>query len=223
MVSLESTTKRHYMFPYDPDYVAVMSEPGFDEHLDLATFARAVTKEQVEAYKNGDETIKPIRKRFKATNYSAVYGVGAPKLARELGIKEKEAKKLLDAYWERNWSVKKVAESQEVRVIGGEMWLKNPVSGFYHLLRYKKDVFSTLNQSTGVYCFDTWVAYVRSRGVQVVAQFHDEIVLVEKDGLNTDHVVEQLNQAIEKTNQKLKLNVPLGIDVKVGKCYAEVH
>ena len=36
MVSLEATTKRHFIYPYDPDYVAEMSVPGFDEHLDLA-------------------------------------------------------------------------------------------------------------------------------------------------------------------------------------------
>jgi len=58
MVSLESTTKRHYMFPYDPDYVAEMSQEGFDEHLDLSAFAGSITRDELEFYKwyskNGD-------------------------------------------------------------------------------------------------------------------------------------------------------------------------
>ena len=39
MTSLEDTCKRHYMQPYDPDYVAEMSQDGFDPHLDLAKHA----------------------------------------------------------------------------------------------------------------------------------------------------------------------------------------
>jgi DNA polymerase I-like protein with 3'-5' exonuclease and polymerase domains len=32
-----------------------------------------------------------------------------------------------------------------------------------------------------------------------------------------------LEKAMKMTNDDLKLNVPLGIDVKFGKTYAEVH
>jgi hypothetical protein len=51
MVSLESTTKRHYMFPHDPSYVEEMSQPGFDEHVNLSVFAGEVTKVEEEFYK----------------------------------------------------------------------------------------------------------------------------------------------------------------------------
>ena len=44
MTSLEDTTKRHYMQPYDPDYVAEMSQKGFDPHLDLAKHAGYVNQ-----------------------------------------------------------------------------------------------------------------------------------------------------------------------------------
>ena len=46
MVSLESTTKRHYMYPHDPDYVEEMSQEGFDEHLNLSVFAGAITEDE---------------------------------------------------------------------------------------------------------------------------------------------------------------------------------
>jgi hypothetical protein len=51
MVSLEDTTKRHYMNPYDPAYVAEMSLPGFDPHLSLSLFAGTITKDEYEFYK----------------------------------------------------------------------------------------------------------------------------------------------------------------------------
>jgi hypothetical protein len=51
MVSLEDTTKRHYMKPYDPAYVEEMSQPGFDPHLSLALFAGKITKDEYEFYK----------------------------------------------------------------------------------------------------------------------------------------------------------------------------
>ena len=50
MVSLEDTTKRHYMKPLDPEYVAEMSQDGFDSHISLAVFAGALTQEEYEFY-----------------------------------------------------------------------------------------------------------------------------------------------------------------------------
>lgn len=50
MVSLEDTTKRHYMQPFDPDYVEEMSQEGFDPHLRLAVFAGAITEDEYKFY-----------------------------------------------------------------------------------------------------------------------------------------------------------------------------
>ena len=167
--------------------------------------------------------IKAVRTNYKVVNYSGVYGVGAPKLARESGLSNSEAKKLLSDYWERNWSVKVIAGEQYVKTLkDGTMWLKNPVSGFYHSLRFEKDIFSTLNQSTGVYCFDTWVFYCKHFGVDIPMQYHDEI-LAECDVDKVDETKEKMKLAIQKTNEKVKLNVSLGIDIQTGNNYAEVH
>lgn len=70
MVSLESSTKRHFMYPYDPEYVKEMSDPNFDEHLDLAKQAGEVTQEDILDYIQGVAPhIKPIRTKFKPVNY----------------------------------------------------------------------------------------------------------------------------------------------------------
>jgi len=232
MVSLEATTKRHFIFPYDPDYVAEMSVPGFDEHLDLAVRADYITREDYDFYTRSDEdtvndktrfkSIKKVRKKFKPVNYSAVYGVGNTKLARTTGMSKDEAKVLLEAYWERNWAVKQFAADQKIRTINGQMWVNNPVNGFWYSLRYEKDVFSTLNQGTGAYCFDQWVAHYLKLGGVICFQAHDELVARIPKGA-TEETEQTLRQAMKKVNEKLKLNILLDISVQYGGTYANIH
>jgi len=223
MTSLEDTTKRHYMKPFDPAYVAEMSQPGFDPHLDLAKHAGAIKQSDIDAYNRGEKPeLKALRKNYKVVNYSATYGVGSPKLSRETGMTIRQAQALLDAYWKRNWSVKAFVDAQKIRKINDEMWVQNPVSKFWHSLRYEKDVFSTLNQSTGAYCFDKWVAYYRSRRPNIIGQFHDESINLVREGEQNEHS-DALNWAIEKLNEDLKLNVDLGIDIQYGHRYSDVH
>ena len=223
MTSLEDTTKRHYMQPLDPDYVKEMSREGFDPHLDLAKFAGDVTQQEIDDYNAGKRPdLKALRKSYKVVNYSATYGVGAPKLARETGMSEKDAKKLLKAFWERNWAIEKVASTLRVRELFGTMWLQNPVSKFWYQLRSDKDRFSTLNQGTGVFCFDSWVWNCRSRGLKTVGQFHDEIIVVVEEG-KEDWTYEQMKASIAKVNERVNLNVPLDVDVQFGNTYADIH
>lgn len=223
MVSLEDTTKRHYMQPLDPDYVEEMSREGFDPHLDLAKFAGAVTQDDIDAYNRGEKPeLKRVRKSYKVVNYSATYGIGASKLARGTGLSVKEAKVLLEAFWARNWAIKKVSDGVRTRELFGSMWLQNPVSKFWYSLRSDKDRFSTLNQGTGVFCFDTWVALCRKNGIQTIGQFHDEIVGLVKVG--SEKQTERLmHWAATKLNEKVQLNVPLGADVQFGDTYASIH
>ena len=108
MTSLEDTTKRHYMKPLDPEYVAEMSREGFDPHLDLAKHAGVVTQDDIDKHNSGERSLKALRKNYKVVNYSATYGVGKQTLARNTGMSESEAQTLLDAFWSRNWAVEKV-------------------------------------------------------------------------------------------------------------------
>lgn len=161
-----------------------------------------------------------VRKKAKVVSYSAVYGVGKAKLSRTTGMPEEEAAKLLEAFWDINWAVKRVAETATIRKIGGQMWLYNPVSRFWINLRYEKDAFSSLNQSTGVFCFDSWLAQMWRYGVKGIFQAHDEVLVLTGDKETTEQV---MRTAISNVNDTLKLNVPLGIDVQFGLRYSEVH
>lgn len=222
MVSLEDTTKRHYMKPHDPTYVDEMSREGFDPHLDLARHAGRVSQEDIDKHNSGERSLKALRKQYKVVNYSATYGVGARKLARTIGITQAEADSMLTAFWDRNWAIEATAKDCRTREKGGKTWLKNPVSGLYHSLRFEKDRFSTLNQSTGVYCFDAWVKQIKLRGLKVIGQFHDEVIVLLKEG-EEQNVEEAMNSAIKVVNQMINLNVPLSIDYSFGKTYAEIH
>ena len=222
MTSLEDTTKRHYMKPLDPDYVEEMSREGFDPHLDLAKHAGVISQDDIDKHNSGERSLKALRKNYKVVNYSATYGVGAAKLARETGMSQTEAKTLLNAFWSRNWSIEKMSGNVRTRELFGSMWLLNPVSGFWHSLRSDKDRFSTLNQSTGVYCFDTWVSICRKNGIKAVGQFHDEIIALVKKG-EEGAVEKMMHDAAIELNDKVKLNVPLGTDVQFGNTYADIH
>jgi DNA polymerase I-like protein with 3'-5' exonuclease and polymerase domains len=166
------------------------------------------------------DRIKKIRKQYKPINYAAVYGAQPTRVSRETGMSKSKAAELLDAYWDRNWSVKKVAEEQYTKEVGGYTWLKNPVSGFWYELRYDKDRFSTLNQGTAVYVFDSWLARAGLYGYMGNAQFHDETAASVK---NEKSASEALTKGIERLNSDLQLNVDFGIDIKTGRNYAEVH
>lgn len=222
MSSLEDTTKQHYMWKYDAEYVKEMRTPGFDPHLDIALLAGLLTKEQVAEHKAGTKKYNKERKQGKVVNFSAVYGAGAPKIALTSGMALKEAKKLHEIYWKRNKAVKQVAEACEVKQIGLKKWLKNPVSGFWYSLRAEKDRFSTLNQGTGVWCFDNFIMAVRKRGIRVSLQMHDEILFRLEESAK-ENVKILLNQSIEEVNSKIKLNVPLGISMDFGHNYADCH
>ncbi|CAB5220538.1 DNA-directed DNA polymerase, family A, palm domain containing protein, partial [uncultured Caudovirales phage] len=230
MVSLEATTRNHYIQPLDPRYVEEMVQPGYDPHLKIAVIAGKITEADYTFYKDWDEIsdpqrykdIKAVRKKAKTVSYSAMYGVGAAKLAREIESSKKDAQELLDGFWKLNWAIKAVAGKQKVKIVGGKMWLQNPVSGFWHSLRAEKDIWSTLNQSTGVYCFDTWVGYLRVLGAKLAFTFHDEVGCPVEIG-SESFIREVLSDAIAFTNKKLFLNVKLGIDIQFGDNYAKIH
>lgn len=223
--SLEENTKKHYMYPYDPEYVEEMSRPGFDAHLDLAKLAKVVTQDEIDAYVNkveGAKNLKPVRSIYKPANYSCIYGVGAPKLSRSTKLPIKETQKIIDIYWERNWSVKKIAEDTVTKKVGKEMWLYNPVSELWYSLRNEKDIFSTLNQGTGVYCFDMWIMNFRKKRSQLTGQFHDEVILCIKKGAEAKCKA-LLDEAMQEVNEQLKLNVTLTVESQFGRAYSDIH
>jgi DNA polymerase I-like protein with 3'-5' exonuclease and polymerase domains len=151
-----------------------------------------------------------------------MYGVGKAKLARTTGMTETEAALLLDAFWKINWAVQKVSSDAEIKTVGGQRWVKNPVNGFWYTLRFEKDTWSTLNQGTGAYCFDQWVAHYLTKRPNIIGQFHDESINDVPVGEEQEHEA-ALHWAIQKVNEKLRLNVDLAVSVQFGDRYSSIH
>ncbi len=229
---LESATADSYIYPYDPEYVKAKRVEGYDPHMAIALVAKIVTQEDFDFYKSeGAEDQDPKRYKkiannrhiAKTVNFSSIYGIGEKALAKSLDISEKAAKKMLNAYWKLNWAVKKFASDQTYKQVEGGLWVLNPMNKFWYSLRYEKDIFSTVNQSSGVYVFDTWLQNILDIDPSgYIAQFHDEFVLTKKLGTR-DECDKLIGDAMDKLNKKLNLNVEVGFESKYGRSYADVH
>lgn len=245
--SLENYTRTHFIAPIQPEAIDILADKDYDSHTQLAIFAGMMTEGEELFYKwfkTGSKNITElpaefqslsesqlnskfdelcvVRQKAKTTSYSALYGIGKVKLAKELKIKEKEAEQLLEGYWKLNFAVKAFAESCEVKTIEGQMWVRNPLNRFWYSLRKESDIFSTVNQGSGSYLHILWCSNLRKLGVKIRANFHDEIVTTCK----SEHYEETktlLLKAIDLTNKQSKIRVPLKIDIQKGRNYGEVH
>lgn len=220
--NLESRTRDHSIQPLDPDYVAEMSDPDFDSHLDIAIRSGLLTEEQAEAHKRGESNYSKERSVGKQVNFACVYNVGPETLSINTGFSRSKSEKLIEAYWERNWAVKTYANSLEVKTCLGKKWIKSELSGFWLELRKENDRFSAHNQNAGVFFFDTWTAYLDYFGIKINLQSHDEIVIYVSN-CKVDETKEILKKACMMANKKLNLNVVIDIDIQVGNNYGDVH
>jgi len=187
-------------------------------------FSGRLTQEDLDEYhKNKTPWVKGVRKNYKTVNYAAQYGVQKKTLSRQSNLKMQEAQELLDIYWEKNWAIMKVAKSQYVKTLkDGTLWLKNPVNGFYYSLRNERDIFSTLVQGTGDYLFNLWTLFCRQMGMVLTLNYHDEWLSIVDEGQEKE-LEEVAHKAMDKVNEKLKLNVKVRCDFQTGKNYAECH
>lgn len=239
VTGLEDNTKQHYIYPYDPKYVEEMRVPGFDPHIDIGVLAGLISKEEEEFYKYASDqkelspeeldklsSIKKKRNTAKTSNFAMTYNAYPPKIAETAKISLDEATILFDTYWNRNKAIKEVADSCIIKVINGQRWLYNKLSGLWMYLSAEKDKFSSLNQSSGVYVFDNWIMRVRKKlnplNIHIAAQYHDEMVVwFPKE--HVEIVKEILLESMKETNKHLNLNVEITVSIDIGTNYAEVH
>lgn len=236
---IEDATKQHYIYPYDPEYVDEMQSEDWDPHINIAIVSGLMSQEEGDLYKSLDakrergeelsheekkeyDRLKEIRSQSKTVNFSSTYKVGKKTLSRSLKSTEAFAERLLKGFWERNKAILQVEAAAEKKTVNGQLWVKQPVSGFWYSLRAEKDTFSTLNQGTAVYCFDRWLYYIREQGVKVAFQVHDETTFEVDEG-DAELNREIPRRAIDRVNEELKLNVVIGCSVDIGKRYTDVH
>lgn len=246
--SLENYTRTNFIADIQPEALDILEDPTYDTHTQLAIFAGLMSEEEeaffkwykkddrnvndlpenFKVYKTEEELkeqfgrLNKIRNKAKTTSYSALYGVGKAKLARELKIPVKEAEQLLEGYWKLNFAVKVFSGNCEVKKVRGKTWVLSPGNGFWYTLRSEKDIFSTVNQGYGSYLHMLWCANMKKRGVRIVGNFHDEVVVVCKKS-EEETIKSIMRECIELTNRQTKLRAPLKIDIQVGRNYGEIH
>ena len=65
MCALEDTTKQHYMYYFDPEYVKEMRTPGFDPHIEIAVFANLMTRDEANEFKRLKKLDNPTEEEHK--------------------------------------------------------------------------------------------------------------------------------------------------------------
>ena len=73
-----------------------------------------------------------------------------------------------------------------------------------------------------VFVFDNWVRELRKLKLVITLQYHDEIFKYTlKD--NQDEEAKLIKGCIQSVNDRMKVNVPLGVSLAYGLNYSDVH
>lgn len=200
---------------------------GYDIHA--ATAAKVFGIEKIE------DVTRDQRSSAKAVNFGIIYGQSAFGLSQNLGISRKEAKALIDSYWEQYPKIKEyMADSVEfAREHGYVKTIKNR-------RRYLKDIQSANAIVRGFAERNAVNAPIQGSAADVIKiamiriqadmkaknlqskmllQVHDELVFdVHKD---EKEIMEKLVK--EGMEEAVKLEVPLDIDYSFATNWLEAH
>lgn len=174
--------------------------------------------------------ISKARGKGKNTNYGCQYGAGYAAIARTAGVDDKTAKSLVKAYKKLNWSINAIAKDQIRKSVSHGMYQWNPYSKMWYHLKSEKDSFSTLVQGSGSFLLDLWLKQIdnikKERGlkddIKLCMSQHDEN-LQEFQDVTEKEVIEIFQEALDKVNKSLKVEIPFGCDTQIGMKYSEIH
>jgi DNA polymerase-1 len=175
------------------------------------------------------------RRRAKAVNFGIVYGLSPFGLAQQLGIEQKEAKRFIEAYFERYAGVRVFIDATLeqarrdgfVRNLFGrkrpipDLLSKNPnLRGFA-----ERTAVNTPLQGTAADLIKIAMlrleSELRTRGLEteMLLQVHDELVL-EAPESEVELVKQLVKECMEGAHE---LSVPLDVEVSVGKNWRDME
>lgn len=197
---------------------------AFKHHLDIHT------KTAMDIYHvSKDEVTKNMRRDAKAVNFGIIYGISSFGLAEDLGVDIKTAKKFLDNYLEtfpgiKNYMDKIIKDAYEkgyvktimnrkrnidelyntnhmIKVQGERMALNTPIQGSSADILKKAmiDIYNEFN-----------ILNLKSK---MILQVHDELIF----NVKNDELEKVKEIVINFMENAYKLNVPLEVDVEIGK------
>lgn len=174
-----------------------------------------------------DEVTSELRRRVKAMSYGLVYGLSAFGLSQQLGIPAREAKEIMESYFERFGGVKRYLDNvvEQARkdgytatVFGRRRYLPE-LNSDNRLARENAERAALNAPIQGTAADIIKVAMIRvDRALEgmrsrVLLQVHDELVVEVAPG-EADKVREILEREMDSA---IELNVPLEVSAGAGK------
>jgi DNA polymerase-1 len=182
------------------------------------------------------EEVTPIlRSRAKAVNFGVIYGMGPQRLARETSVTLSEAKGFIDEYFATYPAVKTYQEQtiEQARktgyvmtLLGRRRYLPDLVDGDPRVQAQAVNVaVNTPLQGTAADLIKLAMLHVQKRmkaelpQAAMLLQIHDELLFETPP----EHVEALTKLVREAMSGVMDLKVPLVVDVKVGKNWAETE
>ena len=209
----------------DPGLLAAFGD-GADVHRRTAALINGVTK---------DEVTGEMRSAAKAINFGVIYGMGARALARQLGVKVKEAAAFIETYFETYPGVRDfIDETRDqarrdgyVTTLLGRRRLLPDINSENNRIRsfQERVAVNTPIQGTAADLIKLAMLRVQAdldeRDLRslLLLQVHDELVLE----VPRDEVAEVTDLVRDGMAGVHELAVPLVVDIHTGANWAEAH
>jgi DNA polymerase-1 len=213
---------------------ALSREPGLLEAFKSRTDIHTATAAKV--YDVFPEMVTPeMRRKAKMVNYGIAYGISAFGLAQRLGIPRKEAAEIIDQYFKRFAGIRKYMD--DTIAFARKNGYVETVTG---RRRYLRDIRSSNNtirsaaernainapiQGTAADMIKLAMIYIHQElndgklKTRMLLQVHDELVfdLYKPEEKAVRAIVE------DKMKHAIKLEVPIEVEMGVGKTWLEAH
>ena len=184
---------------------------------------------------NLSEVTQEMRRNAKTANFGIIYGISAFGLSQQLNIPRKEAKQLIDSYFENYPGIKKYMDEniQFARDNGYVETIKGR-------RRYLKDINSQNAIVRGIAERNAINAPIQGSAADIIkiaminiykklkqGNYKTKMILQVHDELNFDVYkpeLEDIRQIVQNEMQNaVKLNIPLTVDIGVGENWLEAH
>ena len=209
----------------DSEMITILNDESADIHSETAA---RIFNEPI------DNVNSEMRRKAKEVNFGLIYGMEAFGLAKSLNISQKEAKTLIDAYFDQFPKVKgfldKVVKDAEkntytTTLIGRKRYIRELSSSNFQLKAMGKRIaMNAPIQGTASDIMKIAMIKVKSNlhkfnNTNLLLQIHDEIVV---ESSNKD--IEKVSKMVsDNMKNAMKLDVPLYVNTKVNNSLANFN
>ena len=182
-----------------------------------------------------EDVIPEMRRTAKIVNFGLLYGAGPFRMSQELGIPQKEAKSIIEAYFDRYAGIKNYMEStiekaRETHYVETMLGRRRPVwdidsTNHLHREAAKRMAINMPIQGTNAEMIKLAMIAIQaqiesdSMSTKMISQVHDELVF---EGPKTELTVLQ-SLVVDQMEKALPLSVPIVVDCGHGESWYEAH